>query len=208
MVSAELMEAQRQGNSRIGELLARDLKAVWRGLNLDDRDGVRAAVLEAAPVLVDDYGQVSASLSADFFEDAVDARAVVTDARNDERVGESARWAIGPLWEDNPDQALAQLTAALVRLALRYGRETIHKSAMNTRGVSYAWVPGDLCPFCVEHGSRGAAFGNSRTLEGLRFHEGCICELVPCRSAADFPPGYDPAALKTMYQELVADDRA
>lgn len=207
MVSAELMEAQRQGNSRIGELLARDLKAVWQGLNLDDRDGVRAAVLEAAPVLVDDYGQVSASLSADFFEDAVGARPVVADARNDERVGESARWAIGPLWDGNPDQALAQLTASLVRLALRYGRETIHVSSMNTRGVSYAWVPGDLCPYCVEHGSRGAAFGSSQTLEGLRFHDGCTCELVPVRGEADYPPGYDPSDLKAVYAEMVAEGR-
>jgi len=208
MVSADLMEAQRQGNSRIGELLARDLKAVWRGLNLDDRDGVRAAVLDAAPVLVDDYGQVSASLSADFFEDAVDARAVVADARNDERVGESARWAIGPLWEDNPDQALAQLTAALVRLALRYGRETIHKSAMNTRGVSYAWVPGDLCPFCVELGSRGPVFGNSRSTDALHFHDFCLCELVPVRNAGDLPGDYDPAGLRMLHEEMKRDGRA
>lgn len=208
MVSAELMEAQRQGNSRIGELLARDLAAVWSGLDLGDRDGVRAAVLEAAPVLVDDYGQVSASLSADFFEDAVGARPVVADARNDERVGESARWAIGPLWDDNPDQALAQLTAALTRLALRYGRETIHVSSMNTRGVSYAWVPGDLCPYCVERGSRGAAFGSSQTLEGLRFHDGCNCELVPVRSEADFPPGYSPAELSALLREMNAQGQA
>lgn len=208
MVSAALMDAQRRGNARIGELLARDLKAVWGSLNLDDRDGVRAAVLEAGPVLVDDYGQASASLSADFFEDAVDARPVIADTRNDERVEESARWAIGPLWDDEPDVALTQLTASLTRLALRYGRETIHVSSMNTRGVSYAWVPGDLCPYCVEHGSRGAAFGSSQTLEGLRFHDSCTCELVPVRSEADYPPGYDPDQLKTLYAELVAENRA
>lgn len=207
MATAEQMDAQRTGNTRIREALSADLIRLWGSLDLADRDGVREAVLALSPALVDRFGAMSAALSAGFFEDAVGARPSVADARNDEQVGESARWAIGPLWEDNPDHALAQLTAALTRLALRYGRETIHKSAMNTRGVSYAWVPGDLCPFCVEHGSRGAAFGNSRTLEGLRFHDGCMCELVPVRSAADFPPGYDPASLKAMYAEMVAEGK-
>jgi len=208
MTTDEQLVALRASNTRIGEALARDVAKAWSLLDLSDRDGVRADVLAVSPVLVDQYGAMSATVSAEFFEDAVGAAPVLGDGLNVEQVVASARWAIGPLWEDNPDTALSQLTGSLVRLVLRFGRETIHNSAVAARGVTYARVPGDLCPFCVELASRGPVFGaDYRGDDAMHFHDGCTCELVPTRSLEDLPPSYDVPALRGLLAEYRANGR-
>lgn len=208
MTTNEELGALRAANTRLREALSADLSRLWSSLDLGDRDGVRAVVLDVSPALVDEYGQMGSAVSAEFFEDAVGAVPVLGDGLNPEQVGESARWAIGPLWEDNPDTALSQLTASLTRHALSFGRETVHLSTVNARGVTYARVPGDLCPFCTELASRGPVFGRTRSDEALHFHDGCTCELVPSRTPDDLPPEYNPSALRDLYAQMKADGRA
>lgn len=205
MVSDADLSGFRAANERVAELLTASLASFWSSLDLDEFDGVRADVLDVTPVLVGEYGGMSAALAAEFFEDAVDAQPVLGDGLNPAQVDASARWAIGPLWEGGPGKALTQLTASLVRHVHHFGRETIHDSTRATRGVRYARVPGDLCPYCVELASRGLVFGADRGMDGMGFHDSCTCLVIPSRSEADLPPSYDLPALRALHAQHRAE---
>ncbi|WGW12743.1 hypothetical protein LWF01_02930 [Saxibacter everestensis] len=191
------------GNRRIEELLGRDLRRLWAGLDLANPITVRDSLLGVTPLLAARYGAVAAALAAEYFEEIMSVTPALGAGVDGLRVQASTRWALGPLFDGVPEDALAHLSGALSRHVKQQGRDVIHESTRVTRGATYARVPSgmDTCDFCLDMASRGAVYASRRNAggEGNDYHDLCNCAPVAVASEADLPDGYDPDALYEAY---------
>lgn len=81
-------------------LAVRDLRAFWARLDLSDPLKAREALEEFWPALLEKYGEVSATMAADRFEDVTGLDAVMVRAVDPERANARLRWALGPLFNE------------------------------------------------------------------------------------------------------------
>lgn len=138
--------------------------------------------IDAVRVLVDQYGQTSASTAADFYDAQREAAGLpggftvpLADPPPDEQVDESMRWAAKDLWPRDTDVATevqrrpieerlaaAQVKAeqAVQRLVADQGRQTMRQAAQQDRGaVGYARAAAlGGCSFCKLMASRGMVY--------------------------------------------------
>lgn len=113
----------------------------------------------------------------------------------------------------SPAKALAVLTGATDKYVKQFGRETVAWNA-EREGVRYARVPtgATTCAFCLVLASRDAVYlseksaGSKKFGSANEFHGHCDCEIVPIRSAEDYPPGYLPDQFEQMYHDAADDN--
>jgi hypothetical protein len=195
-------------------LAQRDLSDFWSSLTFGDGVRVRDSLLRFYPLLVETYGDAAALLGADWYDlnrsvppSAARFRAVLAGTAPRVQAEASARWAIGPLFQADPDpvQALSNLNGVTQRLVLQPGRSTVWDSAaadpVRTR---VARVPSgsDTCRFCVMLASRGAVYTSAAAAgRGNEYHNDCDCVPTPIRDDRDYPEDYDLSALKTLYEK-------
>lgn len=195
-------------------LARNDLSTFWAALNTGGSPIlVRNALLDFFPELVQAYGDAAALLAADYYDELRDVpagsssfRAILARPANDAQAQASTRWALGPLFESepNPQQVLANLAGVTQRLVLQAGRDTIATSS--TRDpvrTGWARVPTGTktCRFCVMLASRGSVYGSAASAgaDANRFHGDCDCVQVPIRSKRDYPEGHDVAEFERIY---------
>lgn len=161
------------------------------------------------------------------------AAAVLPSVINPERVEAKVRYAAGHLFDREyeakgadgglivvrkpaaPEKALSVLTAATDKYVKQHGREAIAWNAQH-EGVRYARVPtgAKTCSFCLLLASRDAVYlseqsaGSKKFGSENEFHGFCDCEIVPIRTANDYPPGYLPDQHESMYRDALADNGA
>lgn len=203
----------RRANEQIRQMVERDIRQVWRAIDVSDRARFRQVILDNIPALVDEYGKVSASLAAEFFETSVGRAPLLAAPVTREAAEASARWAIGPVWEDKPEKALGQLTTSMARHVRQAGRDTVRDSALQTRGVAYARVlRGDEnCGFCTVMAGRGAVYteetargdAERRSAGGYAkaYHDDCDCDVIAIRDESDWPADYNHLKYESMYYE-------
>lgn len=178
---------------------------------------MRDALLQFVPVLVQQYGDLAASVSAEWY-DEMRAKAGVTGRFRAlpspsamlVQAQETVRWGVSPLWADNPGQALALLSGAVDRFALQPGRDTIADTARR-EGVRWARVPmgSETCAFCLMLASRGFAYSSEHTAGGLNgssYHDECRCQPTPDWSSKPELEGYEPDAMYGKYLAARGDD--
>lgn len=174
MATAAQVAEFRQANQALVSLAQRDLADFWQALNLSgDPVRVRDELLEFFPDLLQAYGDTAAVLGADWYDllrevpassssfDAVLAAPAAT-----EQAQNTARWAIGPLFTENPDAALANLLGATQRLVMQPGRDSVFASAaLDPVRTGVARVPSGAttCRFCVLLASRGPVYRSEVT---------------------------------------------
>lgn len=184
-------------------LAQRDLADFWQALNLSgDPARVRDELLEFFPDLLQAYGDTAAVLGADWYDllrdvpaSAESFTAVLAAPAATEQAQQSARWAIGPLFTEDPDTALSRLLGSAQRLVLQPGRESFALSAARDPvRAPWARVPsgGATCRWCVMLASRGAVYVDDIAAgEMNQFHDNCDCVQVQIRSRSDWPEGHD-----------------
>jgi len=157
-------------NRRVRLLALRELRQIWDFADPSDAVAIRALVDEAMPSLVAKYGDVAATVAADFYDEMRLQAGVpgtftarLSSPAPAEAVVKSSRWAIGPVFSETPDgeKALGRLVQVLDRKALQQGRDTIVASAsMDPSRVGWARVPSgaETCAFCLTMASRGAVY--------------------------------------------------
>lgn len=159
------------------------------------------------------------------------AAAVLASSVTPERVEAKVRYAAGHLFEREyevqdstgglavvrkpaePALALAVLTGATDKYVKQFSRETVAWNA-EREGVRYARIPtgATTCAFCLLLASRDAVYlteqsaGSKKFGPANEFHGHCDCEIVPIRSADDYPPGYLPDQFEQMYRDAVDDN--
>lgn len=207
MVSAKQASDYRTANKQLTALIERDVRKLWSALGALSPEGKRDALLDYVPGLVDRYGQVAATVAAEYFEETTGASATFVDAISPDGIQSSVRYFAGGLWTGEGGKVLAGVTAAASRYALQYGRSTIHQSSLDTAGVSYARVPEPgACNWCLILSSRGAAYGSKKSAggEGNDYHDECACQPVAVHDDSELP--YDPEELYEKYDAALNAD--
>lgn len=161
----EYIRAQ-NGAVRLAEKSLRDILA---GLDMGDAIGVRDALGLVWVDLIGTYGDVTATLAADRFEELTGKPATMVRPVDPDRANARMRWALGPLFGDDGD-ALARLDLLADELVKQPGRSTIIRSSAD-QGIRYARVPtgAETCSFCLMLASRGAVYlsaESARTVSG------------------------------------------
>lgn len=168
-------------------LVVRDLEALFASLNLSRPEAVRDALLEFVPVLVQTYGEQSASMAADWYDDVRAAERVPGRFRASMRPSPyldategTVRRAAGALFTDNPVGALTSLAAVTPKYALAAGRETITRSSdRDPQAAGWKRVTrSGACEFCrLLAGREGAVY--SKASVHFASHNDCNCAAVP-----------------------------
>jgi hypothetical protein len=203
-------------NRQISRLAARDVRRLWASLDTDDALQVREALEDVLPDLVTAYGELSATVAADWYDamreqagaagrfSAVLAGTFAVDA-----VRANARHAIGPLFSatPEPDAALSLLELETDRMVLQPGRETATLSARKDPAKPrYARVPSNPspCAFCTMLASQGAVYHSEAAAGPLgsdKYHAACGCQPVAIYDGQAYPEGYDPDAMYQQYAD-------
>lgn len=193
-----------------------DLEEVFASLALANPEAVRDALVEVVPVLVREYGDLSAVVAAEWYEE-VRAREVggryaarLGALTADEAVVGGVRYAAGHLWSDDPHRTLAVLAGAVDRYVRYGGRDTVARNvASDPRRPRYARIPsGKSCAFCTMLASRGFVYHSEATAgEFDHYHDDCRCSVVMSWDR-DKPhiEGYDPDAMYEMYKAARGSD--
>lgn len=177
--SAQVAEF-RQANQALVTLAQRDLADFWAALPLDgDPARVRNILLDFYPDLLTAYGDTAAVLGADWYDllrhvpsSSASFSAVLASPVQVEQAQASVRWAVGPLFRDDPDPAvaLARLMGSTQRLVIQPGRDSIWDSARRDpvrTGVARVPSGASTCRFCIMLASRGAIYSSVEAAGGV-----------------------------------------
>lgn len=203
--------AYRQAQRDVVALARAALVEWWRDLNVADPRAAVAALEAFMPDLVAAYGDVAATVAADWY-DALRGQAGVSGSYRArlaeplpaEQVRASTRWASDPLFgrQPDPDRALGMLSNAVQRLVQQQGRDTMTRNARSDPSrPRWMRVPhGRTCAFCLMLASRGPVYLSAQTAGAWnRYHDACDCQPMPHWPGQDVP--YDPDELYSHYLE-------
>jgi hypothetical protein len=210
MVQPQTLERFRQANAGLSKLVRDLLESFFRSLDLSRPEDARDALLEYTPVLVAQYGDVAATLAAEFYDElrassgaagrftALTAASVAAGP-----VQAKVRFLAGHLWTPTPDLMLGGLQTATDKYVKQPGRDTIAKNARR-EGVRWARVPSGAktCAWCLMLASRDAVYSSKVSAggEGNHYHGDCDCIPTRIGKASDYPTGYLPDDHYAMYQ--------
>lgn len=178
----------------------------WANVDKTDPKRLQADTITFMQDVIATYGDMSAGIAADWFDEVRDTspavagvstfRAVAAPPLPAEQIAGSTGWAL------STDEPMVNLDGVLDRLIKQQGRDTIVYNTERDH-ARYARVPrGKTCAFCLLLASRGPVYGSKRSAgEGKKFHAHCDCVIVPVWTHADLPHGYDPDELYKTYQQ-------
>lgn len=211
MPSRADLQAFNRGLGEAARGAKRDLERFILTLGPNPDFAVLKAELEwFFPALIEEYGDVAGVMAADWYEYLTGEYATLADEAPTERVWARARWGIGPAFDGNMPQALANLQLVADELVKQFGRDTVMNSAIRN-GRRFARVPqgSETCAWCLMLASRGYTYGSAAAAGRYsKFHADCDCQIV--MDDGTVPEGYDPDALYAMYasvHQYTDDDR-
>lgn len=170
-----------------------------------DANGVsdRQKVIEFAKALSDKYGEGAAAYACDMYDavakeqKAKVKQAIPADTASWEEVGRAIN---GSLKQSEDGKLISGVVERLVKQA---GEDTMLRNAARD-SAEFAWIPGGkACAFCIMLASRGWQFAtkNLQNSHAEHIHANCNCEFAIRFDKNTNVKGYDPKALKKMYDE-------
>lgn len=204
MASAADVARLRRANAGIVEHVSTDLTTFWGSLNLAKPEAARNALLEFVPLLVAQYGDVAATVAADWYDElrasaGVRGRfaAVMAATAPEDAIAGSVRYGAGHLFTDNPSATLAFLEGSVSRMALQAGRDTIVGSTRaDPQADGWYRISGGGCDFCDFLAGRGAVYREATV--DFAAHDRCRCGVAP---------SWDPSRPEADVQQYVASER-
>jgi len=210
-MSLQLLNQFEQANNGIADLVETDLTDFLGALNFENPAAVQIALFEYVPALVSEYGDVAASVAADWYDELRASEGVpgsfraplassVPAAQVSDRLGFATR-ASGPLWLGDSATVTNFLSMMTNEYVLQPGRDTVMQAAHKDK-AAYARIPEPgACKFCLMLASRGFVYSKSTAGQSKKFHGKCRCNAMPVwdetRARVEF--GYDPDALYDLY---------
>lgn len=162
-----------------------DLRDIFRQFDLSQPYQARDGLLEVYPALTSQYGDLTATTAAEWYEDARRSQvggsfnAQLAPSAPGERSEQTARWAASALFTASPDSTLDLLTGSMVRLLGDMSRDTITRNSAEDR-AAVGWkriARADGCDFCVMLSQRGAVY--KRETATFASHDNCRCRAAP-----------------------------
>jgi hypothetical protein len=213
-MSMQLLRQFEQTNDGIASLVERDLLDFMGALNFERPDAVQLALFDFVPALIAEYGDIAASVAADWYDEMRSAEGVpgsfraplaplVPDEQVNARLGFATR-AGGPLWLGDSATLTAFVGMMANEYALQPGRDTVIQAARKEK-IAYARVPEPgACKFCLMLASRGFVYSKDTAGESRKFHGKCRCNIMPSwdETRARVEYGFDPDALYDQYRAL------
>ncbi|QPK80811.1 hypothetical protein G7Y41_07055 [Schaalia sp. ZJ405] len=188
----------------------RDLEAFFKQVSDWPPEEVRDALLELMPVIASEYGDLAASVSAQWYDKVRPDSArpyspTIPPPTSPKDVERSVRTAAHYLFEGDYATSKLILAGMLERHISGRGRETIARNTLaDPDAKRFARVPkGKTCAFCSMLASRGFVYATEESAGKFKkFHSDCDCQIVPA-FGNNIPhiEGYDPEAL---YKEYLA----
>lgn len=184
-------------NEKAGQLLADYIAAHGTG----DTE----ALIDYAYALVTKYGEGSAALAAQMYDELAalqNVRVPPAELAPTAQYGEVAKM-VQATRESPP-----QMQRGVSRLVKRAGADTTLKNAQRD-GAEFAWVPhGDSCAFCLTLASRGWQRASQAAIKGghaEHIHANCDCEYAVRFDGRTSVAGYDPDAYLAQYNAAGGD---
>ena len=215
MATAAQVRQYREATQSLVLLAQRDLSEFWSSLNTQgDPYRVKDALLGFVPERLTTYGDVEALLGADWYDSLRDAppsaasfRAVLARPVDVAQAEGTARYALGPLFSNEPDPmaVLARLSGSAQRLVLKPGRDTFwNAGAKDPVSRAFARVPSGptTCRWCVMLASRGFVYYSEESAgQGNEWHDNCDCAPISGLNQDDLPEDYDLDYFINLYQD-------
>lgn len=169
------------------------------------------AIIDFAYALVTKYGEGSAELAAQMYDEIAQLSGVLVPPAEPAATAtmeETARAIQGSLIQSPTGQKLTQVADRLVKQA---AADTTLQNAKRD-GAEWAWVPmGDTCGFCITLASRGwqrASQAQMRGNHASHIHAHCDCQFSIRFNGKGGVKGYDPDVYKKMYDEAEGSSSA
>jgi len=210
----QLLTQFEQANNGIADLVDGELSDFLGALDLGRPEAVQAALFEFVPALVSEYGDVAASVAADWYDELRASEGVpgsfraplaplVPAEQVNARLGFATR-ASGPLWLGDSATLAGFIGMMANEYALQPGRDTVMAAAHKDK-AAYARIPEPgACKFCLMLASRGFVYSKATAGGTKKFHGKCRCNAMPVwdetRARVEF--GYDPDALYDLYAKV------
>lgn len=205
---SELAQVRRALN-RLSQAARGDMQAIWAELRTSDRVMVSRALTQGWEWVLTRYGEMAATLAADFFEVEASNLNLTPKVKpaapvDPERANARLNWALstGDQW--------GNVAVLLDELVKQPYRSTFQNSAYAS-GAGWARVPSGshTCNWCLMLASRGGVY-HSRELaqfgtNGKKYHGDCDCTPALVRTPEDYPEGYDPGGLYEQYLQARRD---
>lgn len=165
-------------------------------------------VIAYASALINKYGEGSAELACQMYDEIAAASGVIVPAAEPAQTAgynEVAKMVHGT--KNSPPL----LQSGVSRLVKQAGADTTLKNALRD-GAEWAWVPhGDTCAFCITLASRGWQRASDKALKGghaQHIHANCDCEYAIRFNANTTVAGYDPEKYLQQYEDAGGDINA
>lgn len=187
-----------------------ELSGFFATVDLSSPGRVRDALIEIVPLLTREYGELVATVAAEWFEQVHPGVFLAqTAAETFPTVGvvESVRYHAGALFTDDPYKTLAGLSGAIQRFILYSSRATVARNVqLDPSKPRFARVPtGEkTCAWCSMLGSRGFVYLTKETagIVADDYHDDCDCQIVPTfDSEGAHIKGYDPDGMYEQYMQ-------
>ena len=186
----------RQAQAGVWEYASSDVESLFRSLDLGNPKRSRDVLLREVPQLTSVYGEQTAVLAADWYDElryleGVPGRyrASMAEPFPEAFVKKRIRYGAGHLFTPTPEQMLPFLLDAVQEYVLQPGRDTIQRAAVNdpqAAGWQRVTSPG-ACDFCRMLAGRGGVF--KRATATFAAHGNCNCSAAPSwdKSAKEVP---------------------
>ncbi|MCK2034477.1 hypothetical protein [Microbacterium sp. KSW4-4] len=192
-----------------------ELRGFFSSVDLTRPELVRDALVEIVPLLTREYGELVATVAAEWFEQVHPGAFLAQTAAEtfpSAGVVENVRYHAGALFTDDPYAAVNGITGALQRFILYSGRTTVARNVqLDPSKPRFGRVPtgAKTCAWCSMLASRGFVYLTRETagVVASDYHDDCDCQIVPEWDAgSSHIEGYDPDRLYDQY--LQARDAA
>lgn len=165
---------------------------------------VTKEVIDYAYALATKYGEGAGSLASEMYDALAELSGKVVPPAVPAQTatyGEVAKAVHGTKLQSSNPNVMAGAVGRMVKLA---GVDTMQQNALRD-GAEWAWIPsGDTCAFCLTLASRGWQRASKKAIKNghaEHVHANCDCTYAIRFSSAVDVEGYNPEALKSMYDE-------
>lgn len=192
-----------------------ELVGFFSTTDLSSPGRVRDALVEIVPLLTREYGELVATVAAEWYEEVHPGAFLAQTAADtfpSKAVSENVRYHAGALFTDDPYATISGISGAMQRFILYSSRGTVARNVqLDPDKPRFGRVPtgAKTCAWCSLLASRGFVYLTRETagIVASDYHDDCNCQIVPEWSGSDSAiSGYDPDLLYSQY--LSARDAA
>ena len=180
------------------------IKFIVDGHDVYSDPSMSKEVIDYAYALTTKYGEGASALASEMYEALAELSGKAVPPAVPAQTatyGEVAKAVHGTKLQSSDPNVMAGAVGRMVKLA---GVDTMQQNALRD-GAEWAWIPsGDTCAFCLTLASRGWQRASKKAIKNghaEHVHANCDCTYAIRFSSDVDVEGYDPEALKTMYNE-------